>query len=468
MHRDESTALELAKTDPRKALAMLEQSRKNLESSGLEPGIRDRLLRQLDRTLAQLSKEVDDNKPLLDLKEKNERVREEVDQRQQTKQANRQKLAEMINDFNRLMEEQRYEEAEMVAKRCKELDPNNPVVMQVVLQAKFAHRVAMNREIQDQKEQGVIDALVDVDRASIPFNTKEPYLFPGREKLGQADRQPQAVRRQPPPPLRAGSGNRAETEDARLAPVRERPAGQGRGLPGQAGAGERAPRSAGAGRRRRHHRYPGDHQAGARDFLKSALNLILQPLHLNYVIKDEVLKITSEQMRDGELVYRDLQRGRPGDSHPELHRQPQHGHSGGLYKSRGRHHRTNFNPMGIVRRAAVGRLQRAPQRSRATAASWHNPRAGEDRPPSRAIGGSNACRRVVGPGGLGGGAQADFDALIDLITSTIKPTTWDSVGGPGSIAPFETNLSIVVSQTQDVHEEIVDLLEQLRSCKTSR
>ena len=36
----------------------------------------------------------------------------------------------------------------------------------------------MNREIQDQKEQGVIDALVDVDRASIPFNTKEPYLFP--------------------------------------------------------------------------------------------------------------------------------------------------------------------------------------------------------------------------------------------------------------------------------------------------
>ena len=68
----------------------------------------------------------------------------------------------------------------------------------------------------------------------------------------------------------------------------------------------------------------------------------------------------------------------------------------------------------------------------------------------------------AGPGGLGGGAQADFDSLIDLITSTVKPTTWDAVGGPGSIAPFETNLSIVVSQTQDVHEEIVDLLEQLR------
>ena len=34
--------------------------------------------------------------------------------------------------------------------------------------------------------------------------------------------------------------------------------------------------------------------------LKSALHLILEPLHLSYVIKDEVLKITSEQLRDGE------------------------------------------------------------------------------------------------------------------------------------------------------------------------
>ena len=36
--------------------------------------------------------------------------------------------------------------------------------------------------------------------------------------------------------------------------------------------------------------------------LKSALNLILTPLHLSYVIKDEVLKVTSEQYRDNELT----------------------------------------------------------------------------------------------------------------------------------------------------------------------
>ncbi len=35
--------------------------------------------------------------------------------------------------------------------------------------------------------------------------------------------------------------------------------------------------------------------------LESALNLILEPLHLTYIIKDEVLLITSEQLSDGEV-----------------------------------------------------------------------------------------------------------------------------------------------------------------------
>lgn len=45
-------------------------------------------------------------------------------------------------------------------------------------------------------------------------------------------------------------------------------------------------------------------------------------------------------------------------------------------------------------------------------------------------------------GAPGGGAQADFDSLIELITSTVAPQSWDEVGGPGSIAPFETGVAI--------------------------
>ncbi len=45
-------------------------------------------------------------------------------------------------------------------------------------------------------------------------------------------------------------------------------------------------------------------------------------------------------------------------------------------------------------------------------------------------------------GGQGGGTQADFQSLIDLITSTVKPTSWDSVGGLGSISPFPTGVYV--------------------------
>jgi hypothetical protein len=58
----------------------------------------------------------------------------------------------------------------------------------------------------------------------------------------------------------------------------------------------------------------------------------------------------------------------------------------------------------------------------------------------------------------------DYDQLIETITSTIKPTTWDSVGGPGSIAPgtFNSAKVLVISQTDDIHEEIDSLLENIR------
>ena len=58
----------------------------------------------------------------------------------------------------------------------------------------------------------------------------------------------------------------------------------------------------------------------------------------------------------------------------------------------------------------------------------------------------------------------DYDALIDVITSTTKPTTWDTVGAPGSVQgnTFGTAKILVVTQTREVHEEIADLLAKIR------
>ena len=47
------------------------------------------------------------------------------------------------------------------------------------------------------------------------------------------------------------------------------------------------------------------------------------------------------------------------------------------------------------------------------------------------------------PGARGGAAMADFDSLIDLITSTVHPESWKEGGtGEGTIAPFPTGVYV--------------------------
>ena len=61
--------------------------------------------------------------------------------------------------------------------------------------------------------------------------------------------------------------------------------------------------------------------------------------------------------------------------------------------------------------------------------------------------------------------QPDFDSLINAITSTVRSSSWDGVGGPGSISSFESAgiLAIVVSQTEEAQRELEALLSQVRS-----
>jgi hypothetical protein len=62
----------------------------------------------------------------------------------------------------------------------------------------------------------------------------------------------------------------------------------------------------------------------------------------------------------------------------------------------------------------------------------------------------------------GGKSGADFQSLIDVITSVVAPGTWDRVGGPGSLSAFGNASALGVSQTDEVHEDLAALLASLR------
>jgi hypothetical protein len=83
-----------------------------------------------------------------------------------------------------------------------------------------------------------------------------------------------------------------------------------------------------------------------------------------------------------------------------------------------------------LRQLAVAQAQ-AGQRDGALAAIGD---IGDDQVRNQALG--QMAEQPGGMGGLGGAPAPDFDSLIDLITATIEPESWDEVGGPGSIEQF--------------------------------
>ncbi len=105
-HR-ESNARAMRDTDPKGALAMLEEARKKVELSGLDTSARDQLLRHVDRAIAETKQLIERNRPQIELAEKNLHVTQDIERQQRLKVEVGEKLALMVDEFNKLMEEQR-------------------------------------------------------------------------------------------------------------------------------------------------------------------------------------------------------------------------------------------------------------------------------------------------------------------------------------------------------------------------
>jgi hypothetical protein len=59
--------------------------------------------------------------------------------------------------------------------------------------------------------------------------------------------------------------------------------------------------------------------------------------------------------------------------------------------------------------------------------------------------------------------DAGYRDLIESIMSSVQQTTWDEVGGPGTIKAHRQSQSLVISQTYHAHREIARLFESLRA-----
>lgn len=463
-HR-EANARAVRATDPKRALTMLDEARKNIEGAGLDAAPRDQMLRSVDRAIAETKQIIDQNRPQIELAEKNNRTRQEIERQQKLKVDVQEKVAMKIDQFNRLADEKRFAEAEVIAKQAAELAPDDPVVVQVVWQAKFLKRFAEAKDIESAKEQGFVDTMNSVDWASVPHDDRHPYMFPGDAKEWQslsnrrqkfAIGKPRARTEQDieiekklrtPVSLQFTNAPLKEVMDylAKLAQVNLYL--DPKGLT-EEGVTSDTPVTI---------NLPHD------IMLKSALNLILDPLHLSYVIKDEALNVTSESMRQGQIYTVTYNVADLVIPIPNFVPTPSMGLAGAYDRAMAGVGfggsipigSSTSTPLAVVSNSKAGGLPKdSAILANQVSGTGHTAPLGAGQPNSPAGG--------AGPGSLGGGSQADFDSLIDIITGTIKPTSWEDVGAPGTIRGENLTLSLIISQTQEVHEEIVALLEQLR------
>jgi type II secretory pathway component GspD/PulD (secretin) len=180
--------------------------------------------------------------------------------------------------------------------------------------------------------------------------------------------------------------------------------------------------------------------------LKSALNILLQQIHLTYVVKDEVLLITTEDNAKGKLkrvTYPVADLVVPVDNQTlpvsasitkylDMHysfAQPQWG-NGSTTPYTGPN--SMYNGTTVSTPSGSAGVQ-------ASAGSTGNP--------------------LMNKGGMG---QTIEDTLIKLITTTVAPESWNEVGGKGTIQYYPLGLALIINQTPDIQEQVQDLLAALR------
>ncbi|HEX5443029.1 MAG TPA: VIT and VWA domain-containing protein, partial [Pirellulales bacterium] len=195
--------------------------------------------------------------------------------------------------------------------------------------------------------------------------------------------------------------------------------------------------------------------------LRESLRWALDDLDLTYTLRDEALLITSKAEAEN-LLRVDLHSGRGlvyefltpvgPDGQPLGGRGTGMGMGGGLFGFR-----RGFGaeppparPVGISFEPAAQYPTHAVQTAFQMAALGQ-PFAG-----SRLLGDASAAK----PGGV---FVPDASTVIGLVHSTIEPTAWDELGGPGTVRFFDPTLDFAFGATDDVHEQIERLFASLRN-----
>jgi type II secretory pathway component GspD/PulD (secretin) len=347
-------------------------------------------------------------------------------------------MGELMKQYQAFYKEGKYEEAEMVARRAHEIDPDDVAAAAAVHVAHIQRNQAIYSKIKDGKEEMVLRELDESEDEGPAVTMKNPVELDKehwKERVAGRKGFPQdgvlvSVKSEKEREIerRLGLPITLDFKDEPLQQVID-------DLRDMTGINIVADRPALEEENISLDRPITMHLEGVAT--KSALNLLLHQAHLIYVIKDEVVQITTEAHARGKLVQKTYSVADlivPVDDH------------------------TLPNYANFARQMDMAGGQQNPGLSTPTATPVVGPKGLSNGTPVGTLASQAADVNApkVAPG------QTLEATLIKLITNTVHPETWSDMGGPGTIDYYPLGMALVISQTPDIQEQVADLLQALR------
>lgn len=455
---------ELAKTEqikvtvPLDALDDLESLRRRIDGADVDEQSKRSIAVMVDRAIADQKQYIDANRAKIDLDLQNDAVRLEMATEQARESSIDEEVSALVNTFNQLIKDRRFQEAEVIAKQVQELKPGDPIAVSMFQTSRMGTRLLMDQEVREAKELAFLDTLIDVDRSMIAIDPNLPMTLPdaqdwealSRRRLRpMADGDSRLSAAEQIIQQKLGTEVSVQYENRALSDVLNE-LSTVTGVPMV--IDERALSAI-----RVTAETPVTLQLPNSIKLKSALNLMLNKMELTYVIENDVLSITSMDAKRSKVYPKTYRVTDLVTPIPNFTSGYEDGLAGALRAAY-----QMSNPQADVQVVPVSMTDLGTGFAKGNTPASMNPNVLGQYHSMGAQGGFGLNNPPMSGGAGGGGSFADFQSLIDLIQTTVVPDTWEALGGPSTMAPYPQNLSLVISTTSDVHDQITDLLESLR------
>ena len=434
--------------NPRDALEIMTTLRNRISQSNLDRDSQRPLLVSVDRNISEMQEYIENNLPEIENRERNASNLKKVEDNSANRVETEKQMQQLVEEYNTLMNQERYGEAMLVVRQAVDLDPGSEIATVLKEKATRHIRAQQMADIKEAKESSNYEILESVEAGAIQGSYDNPYTFNDPDSFSEKSRNRIAKANQ------RNYGSDAE----RLIWNKlrnEKVQGEFRGtlneaivqLTDQTGINiifdELALRAEGIER---------DAQIDVPIIspisLQSALEVILNSAGLVYVVENEVIKVTSRGSQQTNLATKiyyigDLVVPHSAPTNPF--------HMNFMQPNGGNQLGGSFNVAQQGNPVLGQQLGGGNGLGGLSFGGGNGPQAGS--PSFSSLGGRQ----------LGGITEGDFEPLIELIQNTIQTESWlDTGSGLGTIQPFVSNLSLIVTQTQEIQDEIQDLLKKLR------